>query len=66
MEKNQSFTVLTPSESGIVLQGMVESLLYFKGDTSLVVAGINRGKTSVFKQINKKNNTDSVHLKDQN
>jgi enediyne biosynthesis protein E4 len=51
--KNQSFDVMTPSESGLVLQGMVESLLYFKGDTSLVVAGINRGKTSVFYQMNK-------------
>jgi hypothetical protein len=27
---------------------MVESLLYFKGDPSLVVAGFNRAKTTVF------------------
>jgi hypothetical protein len=53
---------MTPAESGLVLQGMVESLLYFKGDTSLVVAGINRRKTSVFYQINKKNNPQEVHL----
>jgi enediyne biosynthesis protein E4 len=51
--KDRSFEVLSPSESGIVLQGMVESLIYLKGDTSLVVAGINRGKISVFEQINK-------------
>jgi hypothetical protein len=42
------FDVLSPSQSGIVLQGMVESLLYFKGDTSLVVTGFNRAKASVF------------------
>lgn len=46
--KNRAFDVLSPSESGILLQGMVESLLYFDGDTSLVVAGINRGKAFVF------------------
>jgi len=63
--QNQSFSVLTPSESGLVLQGIVESLLYFKGDTSLVVAGINRGKTSVFEQINKKNNPQGVYLQAQ-
>jgi hypothetical protein len=51
--KNQSFTMLTPSKSGILLQGMVESLQYLEGDTSLVVAGINRAKVSVYK-LNKK------------
>jgi hypothetical protein len=45
------FDVLTPAGSGMLLKGMVESLLYFKGDTSLVVAGINREKTSVFKLV---------------
>jgi hypothetical protein len=44
------FTVLKPSQSGFAVKGMVESLLYFKGDTALVVAGINRGKAVVFKQ----------------
>jgi hypothetical protein len=42
------FDVLTPSQSGILLQGMVESLLYLKGDTSLVVAGFNREKAVIF------------------
>jgi hypothetical protein len=51
--KNQSFTMLPPSKSGILLQGMVESLQYLEGDTSLVVAGINRSKVSVFK-LNRK------------
>lgn len=51
--KKQSFTILTPTRSGILLQGMVESLQYFEGDTSLVVAGINRAKIAVFKQVRK-------------
>lgn len=46
------FEVLTPSQSGFLLQGMVQSLLWYDGDTSLVVAGINRAKAVVYK-INK-------------
>jgi enediyne biosynthesis protein E4 len=49
-----SFNMLQPSQSGILLQGMIESLLYFKGDTSLVVAGFNRAPAKVFEHINKK------------
>ena len=45
----QSFEVLQPSESGILLNGMVESLLYFEGDTPLIVGGINRSKAVVYK-----------------
>jgi hypothetical protein len=48
--KQQSFEVVPPSESGLFLQGMVESLLYLHGDTSLVVAGINRSGIVVYKQ----------------
>ena len=47
-EGKASFEVLTPSQSGILLHGMVESLLYFEGDTSLVVAGYNRAKVVVY------------------
>ena len=43
-----TFEVLTPSESGLLLHGMIESLIYFEGDTSLVVVGINRAKATVF------------------
>jgi hypothetical protein len=50
-----SFDVLSPAQSGLFLQGVVESLLYFKGDTSLVVAGINRSKVSVFEHTKKAN-----------
>jgi enediyne biosynthesis protein E4 len=47
----QAFDVLTPPKSGILLQGMVESLQYFEGDTALIVAGINRNKALVYKLI---------------
>jgi hypothetical protein len=42
-----SFKVLAPAESGFMVNGQVGSLLYFVGDTSLVVTGINRGKAVV-------------------
>jgi hypothetical protein len=45
-----TFNILSPSQSGMAIQGMVQSLLYFKGDTSLVVAGVNRNKVAVYKQ----------------
>ena len=49
-EKDQySFEVMGPSMSGALLQGMIESLIYMKGDTSLVVAGINRERAVVFR-----------------
>jgi hypothetical protein len=42
------FTVEGPSRSGILLQGMVQSLLNLKGDTSYIIAGINRSKAVVY------------------
>lgn len=49
-EKNDfAFQLLSPSESGILLQGMVESLLYIDSETPLIVAGFNRKKTLVYK-----------------
>jgi hypothetical protein len=45
-----TFNVLSPAQTGMAIKGMVNSLLYFKGDTSLVVAGVNREKVAVFKQ----------------
>ncbi len=41
-EGNPLKELLPPSESGIVLNGMVESLLYMEGEHALIVAGINR------------------------
>jgi hypothetical protein len=52
-KEKHSFDVLAPSQSGILLQGMLESLLYLKGDTSLVVAGFNRAKVTVFENPKK-------------
>lgn len=49
---SSSFTMMPPSKSGLLLNGQVESLLLFPGDTSLVMAGINRGRLQVFR-INK-------------
>lgn len=51
--KDQSFEVLTPSKTGVLLDGMVESLLILDGDPPLVVAGINRSKVEVFRQNTK-------------
>ncbi len=48
-----SFDLLEPSQSGLMIEGMVGSLLYFKGDTSLVVAGLNRSGVKVFEHRNK-------------
>ncbi len=43
------FSVVPPSVSGILLQGMVQSLLDFKGDTAFIVAGINRSKALIYR-----------------
>ncbi|QIA07710.1 VCBS repeat-containing protein [Draconibacterium halophilum] len=42
------FKVMGPSESGILLDGMIESLLYVTGEPNLIIAGFNRDKTKVF------------------
>ncbi len=40
--------LITPSESGMVLNGMVESLLYLEGDTPLIMVGFNRDSVRIF------------------
>ena len=45
----KGFYIVPPAKSGILLNGMVESLEYFKKD-SLIVAGINRSKILVYKK----------------
>lgn len=45
----QSFEILPPSKSGILLNGMLESLLYLEGDTPLIIGGINRRQAVVYK-----------------
>ena len=53
-KENQPLSDLkTPSQTGLMLQGMVESLLYFDGDTSLIIAGFNKNKAEAFKRINR-------------
>ncbi len=49
--KAGKFEVLHPAQSGFFLQGMVESLLYFPGDTALIVAGLNRAGVVVHEHI---------------
>lgn len=49
-----AFKIVEPSQSGFVLQGMVESLLDFRGDTSIIVAGINRARVEVYEYKGKK------------
>lgn len=50
-EGKSSFQVIPPSQSGMLLQGMVESLLLFRGDTNIVIAGFNRASAQMFRQI---------------
>jgi enediyne biosynthesis protein E4 len=47
----KSFKLLSPSESGLLLNGQVESLVWLEGETPLMVAGINRRKAQLFKLI---------------
>lgn len=44
-----SFKVIPPSKSGLLLNGQVESLLLFPGETSFIMAGINKRKLEVFR-----------------
>jgi hypothetical protein len=37
-----------PAQTGLLLQGMVESLLWFDGDQPMLVAGFNRAPAKVF------------------
>lgn len=42
----------TPSQSGLVLQGMVESLLYVEGDEPMIITGFNRKRAEAFSVLN--------------
>ena len=55
-DKRPLVELKTPSQSGLMLHGMVESLLYLDGETPLVVAGFNRDKASVFSMTNSSEN----------
>jgi len=41
--------IMTPEQTGLLLDGMVESLLLLEGDTTLLIAGMNRDQVIVHK-----------------
>ncbi|MEL6654120.1 MAG: FG-GAP-like repeat-containing protein, partial [Bacteroidota bacterium] len=43
--------ILSPQQTGLLLNGQVESLLYFEGERPYLVAGINRRKIAVFEHL---------------
>ncbi len=45
---DRTFQILSPAESGLLLQGQVESLLFFEGESSFLVAGMNRDSVRVY------------------
>lgn len=47
-EKDRSLRLLTPSETGYVVDGQVEALIHFQGDKEFVVTGINRAAAQVY------------------
>ncbi|HEX2976016.1 MAG TPA: hypothetical protein VHO68_08760, partial [Bacteroidales bacterium] len=46
--EDRPFELLGPAQSGLLLQGMLESMLWFEGDTSFIVAGFNRADAKLF------------------
>jgi hypothetical protein len=44
----KTFEILKPETSGFLVTGMPGSLVWLKGDTDIIIAGINRGKAIVF------------------
>lgn len=43
------FEILTPAQSGILLDGMLQSLLYLEGESKLILAGFNRNKAKTYR-----------------
>ena len=50
----RTFKVLSQSESGLIINGQVESLVYLEGESPILVAGVNRDSAQTFKSIKKK------------
>jgi len=48
-EAGSSFEPLLPAASGLLLRGMVESLILLEGDDPILLAGINRGKMAAYR-----------------
>ena len=53
---DRKFEVLLPSKSGLAFDGQVESLLYFEGDSPMLVVGVNRDSVRVFRHKRTKGN----------
>jgi enediyne biosynthesis protein E4 len=47
----KTFKVVMPNESGLFLQGQVETLLLINGDRPLIIAGINRSKMAAYRLL---------------
>ena len=45
---DHTFKILPPAESGMLIKGQVDGLLYFRGETPFLVAGVNRDKIAIF------------------
>jgi enediyne biosynthesis protein E4 len=45
---NRQFDYLEPAKSGLLLNGMIESLIFLDGDTPLIIAGRNRKNVLVY------------------
>ena len=45
---NRKFELMKPADSGLLLNGMLESLLMIENDSPLVIAGFNRKPVVVF------------------
>ena len=51
--RERSFSVLSPRESGLLLNGMVESLIWIEDEQPLVIAGINRSDAVTYRFVKK-------------
>ncbi|MGQ9621103.1 MAG: hypothetical protein ACUVTX_09010, partial [Bacteroidales bacterium] len=55
-KKDGTFDILTPSKTGLLLKGMIESLVYIDGNPAYIIAGVNRDKILVYKFETETNN----------
>ena len=49
---SREFSIKPPKDTGFLVNGQVEGLLYFDGEEPLIVAGINRRPAVVYKHNN--------------
>lgn len=46
---DRKFELMPPSKSGLAFNGQIEALIYFEGEPSMLVVGVNRDSVRVFK-----------------